>query len=116
MVSAEIVLVVSEVVLREAGFAVEVLAGEAEVVGDGSNGESVDSAKRCVLGPPDERPRAVGHGDRRSKMIGMVEIERVGQGSAESFVGVALAVVKNGVIEGLGCLPWSEIKRVAEGE
>jgi len=42
-------------------------------------------------------------------VVGVVEVEGVGEGSAEGFVGVGCGVVEHGVIKGLCGLPWAEI-------
>ena len=65
------------VVVGEAGFDLEVLAGEAEIVGDGA-GEGLDFTPGLVGSGPDGGLRSTGHPGGATQMIGMNVGERVG--------------------------------------
>jgi len=105
-----------EPVLGEAGLSVEVLVWESEVVGHGGDGQSVDPTKWILLNLPNEATGSICHGNGRSKVIGVVEVEGIGEGSPEDFVGVVGSVVENRIVEGLGGLRRTEGLWIAEGE
>ena len=84
-------------VVVEAGFDLEGLAGEAEVVG-GAAGDRLDFAPGFPGGLPDGCLGRIGHADGTAQVVGVNVVERGGFGNGQRQVDGAVVVCAEGIL------------------